>query len=185
MKKSSLKNKKQIRRKRSTKPRLIIALALLTIMVASLLPNIFSNLFSNKTEAASNDIYDIVLFWGQSNMVGSANGGQEKRQGTTATSRQVFSEKSGIDLDIVEKIQSRYIVDVDVPEGCAYEYVYDADSYVNNNVYYPYSSWNQLRQNMNGYHGLQWTDAHLKPVGFDCVYGETLKAVNNGSMMMY
>ena len=143
--------------------------ALLTIIVIVVLA--FSNILTNKTEAASNDIYDIILFWGQSNMVGSANAGAEKRQGTTAAERKVFSEKTGIDLDIVNNIVSRGEVNVDVPDGC-YEFLYDPDTYVNTlkDRYGNNTKWKE----MTSANGKVWNMKNLKPLGYDIVVGENL-----------
>jgi hypothetical protein len=109
--------KKSNKRKNRTRTRSKAGLALLTIVVMAIIA--FSNILTNKTEAASTDIYDLILFWGQSNMVGSADGHGESRQGTSDASRTVFSEKTGIKKEIVEGIKSRYKVDTGIPDGWA------------------------------------------------------------------
>jgi hypothetical protein len=161
--------KKSNKRKNRTRTRSKAGLALLTIVVMAIIA--FSNILTNKTEAASTDIYDLILFWGQSNMVGSADGHGESRQGTSDASRTVFSEKTGIKKEIVEGIKSRYKVDTGIPDGWAYEYIHDPNVYARDN--YGIAAW----QSVTGDNNTNWNDSHLKPVGFDHIYGETIKAV--------
>ena len=173
--KNSRRNKNKIIR---INPRLLIVLLLIAIIVFSLC----TNLFNSKTEASTKEVYDIILFWGQSNMVGSANGGSEKRQGTTEEEMRVFAEKTGIDYDeIVTKIQARHNVDINVPQGVAYEYLCDPDNYVKDQPQYTGTSWATM-SNKTGNHGLVWSDSHLKPVGYDYVYGETVRAELDGTI---
>ena len=57
-------------------------------------------LFPNKVFAK--DIYDIVLFWGQSNMVGVGSRQGENEKDHRADDIESFSRKIGIDIDILE-----------------------------------------------------------------------------------
>ena len=72
------------------------------------------------------DIYDVILFFGQSNMVGSAYPDPEDRH---IGRESVFSKETGIDLDIVKKINNRANVGIVLNDGVAYEYIYSPDTY--------------------------------------------------------
>ena len=161
--------KKANQRKNRLRVKSKAGLALLTILVMMILA--FSNILTNKTEAASKDIYDVILFWGQSNMVGSAREGAEKRQGTTTASKESFSQRTGIAMEIVEGIVSRCKVNVDVPNGC-YEYIYNPDTYVSS-LSGLYGGKTKC-ENMPTKNGKVWNTPNLKPIGYDDVTGENL-----------
>ncbi|MBP3256369.1 MAG: Ig domain-containing protein, partial [Clostridia bacterium] len=113
-----------VKKRRKTlkiKPRFLIVLLLLAIIIISLC----SNIFNNKTEAATKDIVDIVLFFGQSNMVGSEFPTEETRHsGREAT----FAKETDTDENIVNKISNCAVVNIEMPTSptgpVAYEYLY-------------------------------------------------------------
>ena len=74
---------------KSIKLRFLIILLLVTIIIISA----FANIFNNKTEAATADTYDVILFFGQSNMQGSATAAAETRH---LSSKSEFAAKTGI-----------------------------------------------------------------------------------------
>ena len=82
-------------------------------------------------EIPSEDIYDVVLFWGQSNMVGRCmkdfqlseyTGSKDKKLIELGTTE--FSNKSQIDIDIVEKYTRPDHVNVDIIPGTVYYFSY-------------------------------------------------------------
>ena len=165
-KKSSIMNQKGKRVKR-IRPRFFVVLLILVIILFAT----FANIFNNKTEASTADVYDVILFWGQSNMVGCSSASEETRH---LASYSLFSEKTGIDIDIVENIRNRADVKVAVPNGIAYEYLY----YPNSEVGWTGSSSTRLRDGVT----YTWTEPHLKPIGYNNVNGEFLKGNTNGTI---
>ena len=174
--------KKSNKRKNRTRTRSKAGIALLTIVIMGILT--FSNILTNKTEAASKDIVDVILFFGQSNMVGSAMPGDEKRQGTTEAEQIVFSKKTGIDLDIVKNIKSRCKVDVPLRPGTAYEYIYNPDAYVKefSSMYGNATSWNE---NLTSANGTVWNRKNLKPLEMDNITGENLTGNTSNATIQY
>lgn len=80
---------------------------------------------------AEAEVYDVVLFFGQSNMTGFAG----SRDGEKVMDARVnsigidsFSQKTGINKDILSKYTKMNHVDADIPSGSAYEYVYESNS---------------------------------------------------------
>ena len=90
-----------------------------------------------------NDIYDVILFWGQSNMVGYAgsynssscdttpgeNCADSRIGSTTNINNNIFSKKdfskySGISTEILDKYTAINHVDVPITEGTLYDYFY-------------------------------------------------------------
>ena len=69
--------------------------------------SIWFNVLCVKNEsfaATDEDIYDVVLFWGQSNMVGSARGNEEDRYDPSdEASIAAYSKETGIDKEILAK----------------------------------------------------------------------------------
>ena len=89
--------------------------------------------FNNKVEASSDEeVYDVILFWGQSNMLGFARGEEEKRQ---IGREENFANETATNLDIVKNIDTQTIdvsknsgigrsrVNVELEPGIAYEYI--------------------------------------------------------------
>ena len=74
---------------------------------------------------------DVILFFGQSNMVGYAgNYDTEKVKDARFDSLGIdsFSDKTGIDKSILSNYSKMSHVDVDIDSGSAYEYVYSSNS---------------------------------------------------------
>jgi len=72
-------------------------------------------------------VYDLILFWGQSNMVGSAIGTANPFSGVDA---KTASELTGIDQDLIENtVNATRVNNIDVPQGAAYEYKLTTDSF--------------------------------------------------------
>ena len=71
--------------------------------------------------AADEDIYDIILFWGQSNMSGSVGGKQEE---TTPDKRMLSQENTGISQSILNNTTAMNHVNVAVKMGTAYDFQY-------------------------------------------------------------
>ena len=86
------------------------------------------------TVAADTAIYDVILFWGQSNMVGRAGNKPTSDAGTIGEDKKdtrleslgaaTFSSRSGIDIDIVNNYKRMDYVDIDYGEGNVYQYSY-------------------------------------------------------------
>lgn len=88
------------------------------------------NLKSNRVYANSDDIYDVILFWGQSNMAGAfsveAGAGQEDSRYSIQdiNSLNNFSEKTGIDIEILKKSVWINRVQIEQVPGTVFEYKY-------------------------------------------------------------
>ena len=59
----------------------------------------------NYVKATDNDVYDIILFWGQSNMVSHATQGSSM-PGNFSTDKYNFSKETDIDIDILNNTKS-------------------------------------------------------------------------------
>lgn len=81
---------------------------------------------AKKKTAAASKVYDILLFWGQSNMLGCAAGTQSPFFGETDLA--ALSLASGIDEDILEATVSARLSNIAVPEKSVYEYNLLTDS---------------------------------------------------------
>ena len=77
---------------------------------------------------AAEEVYDLVLFFGQSNMVGSAMG--YTTNPFTDIDPAIASEITGIDEDLIENTVSAAKVVVDIPDGAALKYSLLSDSLV-------------------------------------------------------
>ena len=108
----------------------VFLIVILTIII--LMSAIFAG-FTNRVEASSNEeVYDVILFWGQSNMLGFARGTEEKRQ---IGREENFASDTATNLDIVKNIDTQTIdlstnkkigrsrVNIDLEPGIAYEYI--------------------------------------------------------------
>ena len=82
-----------------------------------------------KTEAraSSDPVWDIILFWGQSNMLGCAAGTQSPFS-AYADDLASLSAASGIDVDILEATESARLANIPVPKKSVYEYDLLTDS---------------------------------------------------------
>lgn len=89
---------------------------------------------------AEEDIYDVILFWGQSNMVGfcGKNICSDGTKGEDSMDIRLeelgiekFSQLSGIDIEIVKRYKTMGYVNVPMEENSVYEYNYSTDSLIN------------------------------------------------------
>lgn len=85
-----------------------------------------------KISSNSQDIYDVILFWGQSNMVGTCYTTKETRYNpNNATSVYNFSKISGISPDLLKQNTSyKNIIKIEQKPRTVYEYVYSSNSLV-------------------------------------------------------
>lgn len=74
------------------------------------------------------DVYDIVLFWGQSNMVGKGIRDEEFYKDYRLKNITTFSNESGIDTDILNKYSKMNHVDVPITANTVYDYTYNYDT---------------------------------------------------------
>ena len=108
---------------------------------------------------AKAEVYDVVLFFGQSNMTGYAGSyDTEKAKDSRLTEMGIdsFSTATGINKQIVNKYTKMNHVDVDIAEGTAYEYIYSSNS-----LREIKSSTETLGEN------LEWNTSTNKPVACD------------------
>lgn len=84
------------------------------------------SLFLSGMRVYAEDVYDVVLFWGQSNMVGSSGniyaGVHDDRVDTLG--KNDFSEYSQIDEEIINRYDLYNHVSVPISSGTVYEYKY-------------------------------------------------------------
>lgn len=92
---------------------------------------------SQNIYAAEGDVYDVILFWGQSNMVGSAGykTGEDKKD-TRVDEDKNFSKYSGIKQEIIDSYESYKYTRVDLDTATAYEFMYDSNKFrrLNSNI---------------------------------------------------
>lgn len=87
-------------------------------------------LFSKPSYTSSEDVYDVILFWGQSNMVGyCGNKDYEKSPDyrytyTDSSSVKAYSKKSGIDENFLANSVRMNYVKINQTPNTVYEYVY-------------------------------------------------------------
>ena len=86
--------------------------------------------------SSKDDVYDVILFWGQSNMVGYAGKyetigsktGEDKYDSMVKKlGKEKFSKYSKINKNIVEKYSSVDHVNVDIANNTAFEYKYSGN----------------------------------------------------------
>ena len=127
--KDYLKNKKVL---------FIIILGLILIASFSLFPVFRKGPLEKARNLSTNDIYDVVLFWGQSNMVGycgvytCSNSIDETDKDARVQAYGVdnFSKLSKIDKDIIQNYSKMNHVNVDIKPGTVYDYSYLSNSLV-------------------------------------------------------
>ena len=122
--------------------------------------SIWFNVLCVKNEsfaATDEDIYDVVLFWGQSNMVGSARGNEEDRYDPSdEASIAAYSKETGIDKEILAKNGTKRN-DMTIPQekGTVFEYLYNRNSLkeitantkrIGERLYYQYDSNGKLTE---------------------------------------
>ena len=94
---------------------------------------IFFGIFNNVNSTASSDqedIYDVILFWGQSNMVGTSSSVAENRYNPSdLDSVKNFSEITGIDQEILKNNgANRDYVNIEQEANTVFEYMYNSNS---------------------------------------------------------
>ena len=115
---------------------------LLNVVIGSFIVAILFVIFSSSKSMAAkeNDIYDVILFWGQSNMVGySSRNAEENFDRTNQASIDEFNKKTGISKDILKNTYSKSIVKVPIKSGTAYQYRYTKnklEEITNNTTYF-------------------------------------------------
>ena len=109
------------------KIKFISILSIFLLLIQFIMPFKFNNVSS---AASTEDVYDVILFWGQSNMVGSCHNGEETRYDpSNSSSVKSYSQLSGIDEDILKNNGTkRNSVSITQQSGTAYEYVYTTNS---------------------------------------------------------
>ena len=94
--------------------------------------SIWFNILYVKNEsfaAADEDIYDVVLFWGQSNMAGCSKSNKEDRYDPLdEASVEAYSKETGIDKEILTKNgTNRNEITIPQEKGTVFEYLYSKD----------------------------------------------------------
>lgn len=108
------------------------------IISVSIILLIFLQIFfpicmSNAAETDEKEIYDVILFWGQSNMTGYCGSYEGERTKDTrynyadASSVKAFSEQTGIDEEILSNSVKMNYVKVQQEPKTTYEYYYIGD----------------------------------------------------------
>ena len=101
------------------------------ILILFSIIQVFSPIFGvflNKSYATAedNDVYDVILFWGQSNMVGYCGVKKEEQKVDPRVKSSNYSTYTGINQEIINVIKTNNDpmnhVSVNIPSGCAYEY---------------------------------------------------------------
>ena len=97
-----------------------------------------SDIVGQSRNLSTKDVYDVVLFWGQSNMVGycgvytcsdkTDEADKDSRVGSYGIDN--FSKYSKIDKDILQNYTKMNNVNVDIKSGTAYDYSYLSNSLV-------------------------------------------------------
>lgn len=107
--------------KRKNKPILI-----LIIIISLLLVKIIQN---KSVYAGDTEIYDVILFWGQSNMVGCMQDLDEERFDNQSEEEvENFSKATGIDTDILYNTTKRNYTKIEQKPSTVYEYKYLTNS---------------------------------------------------------
>lgn len=122
-----------------------IAIILLIVLVLELFLGRYINMISEaKTEEninedkqySTDEIYDVILFWGQSNMTGYCGAKEKNGEKQEETRYNVnnnesinyFSGITGISTDILQKNTTVNHVDVSIRPGTIYEYKYSTNN---------------------------------------------------------
>ena len=110
--------------KNQMKKKIIIIGTILIIIISNLIMQIIKN---TSVKASDSDVYDIILFWGQSNMVSWANTEGEMPDGFKDIYN--FSKETDIDADILERTKSTSLVNTPIEDDTAYIYKYLSNSF--------------------------------------------------------
>lgn len=95
-----------------------------------------NNYSVNIEDITEQDVYDVILFWGQSNMVGfcglsdtsSVTYGEKIKDSrydyTNTESVETFSKKTGIDVEYIKNSEKMNYVRIEQADNTVYEYKY-------------------------------------------------------------
>lgn len=106
-----------------------------SLIVIALLVCMFSfHYCANHSFASNKDVYDVVLFWGQSNMVGCC--GLKKNEhlkdtrfiSSSPESVKLFSQKTGIDMKLLSECGQMNWIKIKQIKNTAFDYVYTTNS---------------------------------------------------------
>lgn len=117
----------------------------------------------NYVKATDNDVYDIILFWGQSNMVSHATQGSSM-PGNFSTDKYNFSKETDIDIDILNNTKSTNIVNTPMKSKTAYIYKYLSNSFdeITSNTYILGDGLEESEINNGKLHGLSYNPTTKK-----------------------
>ena len=115
------------------------------IILLSILSLLFVKIIQNKSVYAGDaEVYDVILFWGQSNMQGYMSLDEAERfDPTSAEEVENFSKATGIDTDILYNTTSMSYVKIEQQPSTVYEY-----KYLTNNLEELSSSTQKLGENL-------------------------------------
>ena len=109
---------------------MIIVILLIQIIVPIVMVAINNNLISI-ANATEDDIYDVILFWGQSNMLGTCGAKAGEKVYDERQDIDNFSEITGIDEEIVQNTVRMNHVNVNIVDNTALEYRYLSNELIN------------------------------------------------------
>ncbi len=110
-----------------------LKIKIISVIILVVILSIWLNVLYVKNESfavTSEDTYDVVLFWGQSNMVGYAKKNKEDRYDPSdEASVEAYSKETGIDKSILSKNgATRNEITIPQEEGTVFEYLYSKDT---------------------------------------------------------
>ena len=115
---------------KNIKVRIISFMTIFCILSQFIIP------FNISNSSNSEEIYDVILFWGQSNMVGYCGKNENEKQADTrydymdSNSVKNFSSKTGIEKEFFANSSKMNFTKVKPKDNTAYEYKYTTDSLV-------------------------------------------------------
>lgn len=106
---------------------------IIKIIILFAILNIWFNILyiNNKSLATSSeDIYDVILFWGQSNMAGNCKSNEENRYNPSDEKSVLkYSKETGIDKNILANNgKNRNEITISQENGTVFEYLYSKDT---------------------------------------------------------
>ena len=110
-----------------------LKIKIISVIILVVILSIWLNVLYVKNESfavTSEDTYDVVLFWGQSNMLGYAKNNKEDRYDPSdEASVEAYSKETGIDKGILSKNgATRNEITIPQEEGTVFEYLYSKDT---------------------------------------------------------
>jgi len=125
---------KEYNKKGKTSKYRIISITLIVCILSQFI--VPFNISNSANEIEEQDVYDVILFWGQSNMVGSCGLKENEKLADTryeynnSSSVDTFSNKTGIDKGILSRSEKMNFVKVKQEENTVFEYNYINDKIV-------------------------------------------------------